>query len=352
LQDYRYEGAATPPDLVVAVGPAAVEQSLRRTSFTGITRAQKSLTRKVGAPEYDLPGSGNDEDTNPFAPRSRYASPDTPTGVTMPLARLAGGKHVGKVLHRVYELIDTSSFDLRAEVAKTCSLVITGGQLAIERESVIDGVHASLVTPLGAAFADKTLADIGSASRLPELDFEMSVATLAAGVKVSDFGRILTGLLDESDILHPYASQLTHQSFDIDLAGIVNGSIDAVLQTGTNEQPELWITDYKSNRLDQDGDLQVIDGYRQDRLLEAMVHHHYPLQALIYGAAMYRYLRWRMPDRDDHTNLIKGFSYFFIRGMVGLSTPREDGRPNGVFTWIAPPGLWQQLSDRLAGDAL
>jgi exodeoxyribonuclease V beta subunit len=352
MTGYRYRSDEEQRELVVAIGPSSVEQSLRRTSFTGITRAQMSLSKRLGAPEYDLPGSGNDENTNPFASRSRYASAETPTGAAMPLARLLGGKHVGKVLHRVYELIDTSAPDLRAEVATKCSDVITGGQLATEMESVIDGIMASLVTPLGPEFGDESLADIGSANRLPELDFEMSVATLAAGVKVSDFGRILDEILDSSDVLRPYADYLSHESFNIDLAGLVNGSIDAVLQLGTNEEPALWITDYKSNRLDQDGDLQVIDGYRQDRLFEAMVHHHYPLQALIYGAAMYRYLRWRMPKIQDHSAHIKGFAYFFIRGMVGVDTPREGNHPHGVFTWVAPPHLWQRLSDRLAGDTL
>jgi exodeoxyribonuclease V beta subunit len=44
---------------------------------------------------------------------------------------------------------------------------------------------------------------------------------------------------------------------------------------------------------------------------------------------------------------VKGFSYFFVRGMVGPDTPSD----TGVFTWLAPDGLWQGLSDRLAGDS-
>jgi exodeoxyribonuclease V beta subunit len=71
------------------------------------------------------------------------------------------------------------------------------------------------------------------------------------------------------------------------------------------------------------------------------------LQALIYGTAMYRYLRWRAPHLDNPSDHVKGFSYFFIRGMVGPDTPKN----TGVFTWKAPTGLWQRLSDRLAGDA-
>jgi exodeoxyribonuclease V beta subunit len=78
-----------------------------------------------------------------------------------------------------------------------------------------------------------------------------------------------------------------------------------------------------------------------------MAHHHYPLQALIYGTAMYRYLRWRAPHLANPSNHVKGFSYFFVRGMVGPDAPSD----TGVFTWLAPDGLWQGLSDRLAGDS-
>ena len=40
----------------------------------------------------------------------------------------------------------------------------------------------------------------------------------------------------------------------------------------------------------------------------------------------------------------------FIRGMVGDKTPVDDaGNPYGVFTWQAPAGLWERLSDLFAG---
>lgn len=344
---YGGVGAQASHDFALAAGPTSIEQTYRRTSFSGITSAQKSMTRKVGAPEYDQTAGGNDEDTNWFVTTSRYASPETPTGVHMPLARIAGGTYVGKVLHTVYEHIDTAATNLRAEVETQCSRLITGAVLRDNLNEIVDGIHLSLTTPLGAQLGNTTLADVTPDRRLAELNFEMAIADLAAGVRVSDFGRILADLLPANDVLRPYVDMLTHESFDIQLAGLINGSIDAVLQLGTNQDPELWITDYKSNRLDQDGDATLISAYQQERLLDSMVHHHYPLQALIYGTAMYRYLRWRAPHLAHPSNHVKGFAYFFIRGMVGPETPPD----TGVFTWQAPTGLWQRLSDRLAGDA-
>ena len=347
-RNWRY--AATQPtgrtELLVADGPATIEQSYRRTSFSGIASAQRSMTRKVGTPDFAPTIGGSDEDTNWFTVTSHYASADTPTGVHMPLARIAGGTYVGTVLHEIYECIDTSAPDLRLEVDQQCRRIIRGSLLGGDLDAIVDGIHLSLLTPLGSSLGNVRLGDIPPDRRLAELNFEMAVAHLAAGVRASDFGRILADIVPAGDVMRPYVDMLTHESFDIPLAGLINGSIDAVLQLGTDDDPQIWITDYKSNRLDQDGDATIIGAYGQERLFDAMVHHHYPLQALIYGTAVYRYLRWRAPHLANPSDHVKGFSYFFIRGMVGPDTPPD----TGVFTWTAPAGLWQRLSDRLAGD--
>ena len=78
-----------------------------------------------------------------------------------------------------------------------------------------------------------------------------------------------------------------------------------------------------------------------------MAEHHYPLQALLYGTAVYRMLRWRLPKADPD-DCITGVAYAFIRGMKGPATPTDaSGHRYGVFAWKAPRGLWKQLSDLL-----
>jgi exodeoxyribonuclease V beta subunit len=87
--------------------------------------------------------------------------------------------------------------------------------------------------------------------------------------------------------------------------------------------------------------------YHPDRLVAAMAEHHYPLQAVLYGTAVYRMLRWRLPvaDPDD---CIAGVVYCFIRGMKGPDTPTDErGHRYGVFAWQPPRGLWERLSDLL-----
>jgi exodeoxyribonuclease V beta subunit len=75
---------------------------------------------------------------------------------------------------------------------------------------------------------------------------------------------------------------------------------------------------------------------------------HYGLQALLYTAALHRYLRWRLPAYDPERNLA-GVLYLFLRGMTGADTPAVDGAPCGVFSWQPPPALVEALSDVLDG---
>ena len=86
--------------------------------------------------------------------------------------------------------------------------------------------------------------------------------------------------------------------------------------------------------------------YRPAALAEAMQRAHYPLQALLYLAALHRYLRGRLPGYDAERHLA-GVLYLFLRGMTGPDTPRVDGQPCGVFAWRPPTPLVEALSDLL-----
>ena len=95
--------------------------------------------------------------------------------------------------------------------------------------------------------------------------------------------------------------------------------------------------------------MQVAGDYGPERMAEAMVEHHYPLQALLYAAALHRYLRWKQPTAGGTTS-VTGAAYLFVRGMTGPDVPMTaDGRPFGVFDWALPPDLIIGLSDLLDG---
>jgi exodeoxyribonuclease V beta subunit len=324
-----------------------VRQTYRRTSFTGITEVREGLGIVVTNPT----GAGADESTAASHSFPQYAGPEVPEGADMPLARVPGGTHLGKVMHKVYELVDFTAQDLEAEIRRVVNEVVTAQVLRGHRRAIERAVLATLVTPLGGELLGRTLADFGNENRLAEMDFEMGLPSLLRGAKVNHLGRVLADMLPADDVLAPYARALAGASFDIPLAGLINGSIDALLRLDTTSGPRLFVTDYKTNRLDSVTDTSLIDAYAPNRLVRAMEHHHYPLQALIYGTAVHRWVKWRAPHLDAEKS-VAGMTYFFVRGMTGASNPvDEQENPYGVFSWTAPAGLWGALSDAMNGGA-
>jgi len=83
--------------------------------------------------------------------------------------------------------------------------------------------------------------------------------------------------------------------------------------------------------------------YRPAALAAEMMSAHYGLQALLYTAALHRYLRWRLRGYDPAVHL-GGVLYLFVRGMTGAAG-------SGVFSWQPPPALVVELSDLLETGA-
>ena len=110
------------------------------------------------------------------------------------------------------------------------------------------------------------------------------------------------------------------------------------------------VVDYKTNRLGTPGEPLTALDYTPERMTEAMLHSHYPLQALLYSVVLHRYLRWRQPGYDPERHL-GGILYLYVRGMCGPETPEVDGQPCGVFSWRPPAAMVVELSDLLAGWA-
>ena len=116
------------------------------------------------------------------------------------------------------------------------------------------------------------------------------------------------GLLD-----HGYPTSLP--ATDAEIQGFLHGYIDLVARQGDR----WYVIDYKSNWL---GPQEA--AYAGERLNEAMRHHGYHLQYLLYLAALDRHLRLRLPDYD-YDRHIGGAFYLFVRGI-------RPGLPgNGVF---------------------
>lgn len=344
LSEYSLETTTT-TNLSTAEMLRGVSPTYRRLSFSGITKNHRGASATpVALIESEGGGCGDDDEI--ITIQSGYAE-DVELGVdSMPMAEIPGGTYFGTVMHKVYELIDFAAENLQLEIERVVNSVVSGS-LSAHKESIIEGVALSLSTPFGGMLPSSKLRDMTRNNRLDELGFEMGLADTSAKVTVSEIGTVVKKALvaagRNDDILMNYLTGL-EETFSTQLVGLMNGSIDALLRIAVDGQQKFFITDYKTNRLDRDGVDLRISGYSRDSMLEEMEHHDYPLQALIYGVSVYRFLRWVRPDLDANS-AIAGFVYFFVRGMVGESTPQVNGHRHGVFTWEAPNGLWSELSD-------
>jgi exodeoxyribonuclease V beta subunit len=347
-----YQAAHAKPDASkfrCAQISVSTAQSYRRTSFSGIMDIRTKSQRR----DYFEPsGHGNDEfgtEVDQLTDAENIMLLEHLQVITIP--GLPSGKNVGDQIHDILEIVDTSIRPLRDEVNRAVKQIATSSLLRGYHEPLTNILTRALETPFGGGFGDVSFADVNPSDRLAEMDFEMAVALRQANILVSDIGRVLLAVLSPNDVLRNYATSLTDASFDIPVAGIINGSLDALLRLpgSTTEQPLLAITDYKSNKMHRDGDAAPIAGYSPQHVQEKMEEAHYILQALIYGTSVYRMLRWRLPNAN-HDACIKGIAYGFLRGMVGPDTPVDaNGHRYGVFTWQAPAGLWSALSDLFAG---
>ncbi|HEY2303404.1 MAG TPA: UvrD-helicase domain-containing protein [Acidimicrobiales bacterium] len=267
------------------------------------------------------------------------------------LADTPGGVDVGTFIHSVLERTDFTSVDLGAELTSRIAEEQSRRQVDIgEPDELVRGLAAAIETPLGPLVGDLRLRDLDRRDRLDELAFEVPLIggdAPSGELTVGAIGALLRAHLPADDVLAGYAGRLDDLSAQSSLRGYLSGSIDLVLRT---EQPggpaRFAVVDYKTNWLGSDGQALSAWNYRPATLAEEMQRAHYPLQSLLYIAALHRYLRWRLPGYDPGRNLA-GVLYLFVRGMSGAATPRVDGQPCGVFAWSPPLGLVAALSDLL-----
>jgi exodeoxyribonuclease V beta subunit len=245
--------------------------------------------------------------------------------VSQPLAdddilRFPRGPSAGECLHRMFELADftrPSTWPAAIEAALDQRPPNAAGFTRDALKSMMARLLADVVAvPLG---CDLTLAAIGPAKRLTELEFVFPVNA----IDLSALRRTL--------VAHGYPDvPLDAHRLD----GYLKGFIDAVVEFAGR----FWIVDWKSNHL---GDTRR--HYAPEALPAAMATHAYHLQALIYTVALHRYLRTRLPGYDYETHTGASL-YLFVRGV----RPAWPGA--GVHTVRASRALVDDL-DRLFGGS-
>jgi exodeoxyribonuclease V beta subunit len=289
----------------------------------------------------------------PLSYGSPGAGADPALAVPSTMADLPVGAGFGTLVHAVLEAADLTAPDLGAELA-----ACVHAELDRHPTPTVDpdALAAALVpvarTPLGPLGGGRALADLAPRDRLAELDFELPLAggdSPGPAVVLGDLVPLLRRHLGPDDPLAAYPDRLAPLA-DQPLRGYLTGSIDAVLRM---QDPERYlVVDYKTNWLGPvgpDGREPLTAGhYTPERLADAMLDAHYPLQALLYAAALHRFLRWRLRGYAPERHL-GGVLYLFLRGMCGPDGPVVDGVPCGVFSWRPPAALVVELSGLLGG---
>lgn len=336
----RSEGDPAP---VLDVAPSTRTASITqpRTSFTSITR---SMSRMGSTVLDELPRVDDEQVGEPAG-----ALVDPRRTTDLPLWPLPAGRQFGIALHSILEHVAHGGSPLSERVRDAVRGHASPGFLSRHEDALVDGLTRVLETPLGASWDDARLCDLDPSRRLNELRFNAGLST--EPLQVAALGRHLASRLTSDDPLRPYVAELASTREEIEICGVLNGSVDTMLWLPVRGEDRLVICDYKSNRIAQPDDLEPIDRYSPARLRDEMAHHHYPLQALLYGVAAFRYLRWRTGDASRADWMVGGYAYLFVRGMVGASTPSDRGGRYGVASWSSDsyPGLWRELSDLLGG---
>ncbi len=337
-----------------------VDTAWRRTSYSGLIRAEdQSLALATSEPE--LPGTVDEPDLEepeleePALEDTPASEGDSAVDLLSPMNGLPAGAAFGSLVHAVLERADPEAVDLRAELLAAVEEERRWWPVPAASADLADALVPMQHSPLGPLADDLTLAQLPRRDRLCELDFEMP---LGGGDTLGGRGRLLREMadlverhLDAGDPVRAYADRLRLPGLgDQELRGYLSGSIDVVLRVGDPGAERFLVVDYKTNSLGVPGRPLTALDYTPVLVAEAMVHSHYPLQAMLYSVALHRYLRWRLADYDPERHL-GGVLYLYLRGMVGAHTPVIDGSPCGVFAWQPPAGLVEDLSALLDGGA-
>ena len=308
-----------------------LDTAFARTSYSGLTA---NLHAAVSEPMTDglIDEPVDDETVDDTAPG---------------LCGLPGGTSFGTLVHTVLEYIDTAATDLSSEVLSITRRALRMSPLPdVPPSELATSLEQVLHSDLGPLAPGMTLADFSPADRLAEMNFELAMAQSGRSTTMTDLASLLCdpSLVPPDDPISGYGEILAHiPNGDQALRGFLTGSIDAVLRRPDGRH---LVVDYKTNRIPGVHKLSP-HMYDAHTMRTMMFSSHYPLQGLLYSAALHRFLASSLPGYDPATHL-GPIGYLFVRGMADRPVPDGD-MPDGVFTWHPRPELIEAISERLGG---
>ncbi|HFC8546653.1 TPA: exodeoxyribonuclease V subunit beta [Neisseria lactamica] len=266
---------------------------VRHTSFTALSRHTQTPD---GVGEDARPSLDSAETSVPAMPSE---TPPASDGIS--IHDFPKGTQAGLCLH---EILEHFPFDRPAAGQETpiADTLKKYGFEEIWLPAVAEMAEACRKTPLTGTYS---LSDISPEYRCPEMGFTLFT---------EDFSlKRLRDWFARDDIRLPEVCRAAAETLDFHTVnGFLNGFIDMVCQ---DPDGNICVIDYKSNYLGADA-----SAYTQQAMDEAVAHHHYYLQALIYAVAAARYFKLR-----GQPPAAVSVRYLFLRGT--------DGKGGGVWRW-------------------
>ena len=299
-------------DLQLATFEGRIRTSWRRTSYTGLTRGAQRAAVEADPVDHDEHAEAEPGDIHiALKPVTSEPLPgdDAPCG----FQDFPRGRGAGVLLHSIFEHVD---FEDQAEALDRVVVEqLQAARLDVEAlgASTAHAVRRVLATPLGGALGDFTLGQLSRVRRIDELPFTFPVSghgQAAPNLRQRD----LVAFLRQQG-RDQLAARVSRLSFGR-LRGHLMGFVDLIFAHGGRH----WIVDWKSNFLGP-----TVADYHPAALAEAVAHHNYDLQYLVYCVALHRHLELRLPGYRFGQHF-GGVRYLFVRGM-GPDT----GAARGVF---------------------
>ena len=303
-----------------------------------------SLTSAAHGDDDGITGGGFDEpDTD--APGIDLVAPqdhmDEP--LTGRLLGMGGGRFFGSWVHEILEVTDFAADPLDDELRRAVAATSYADADDIDTDDLVAGLADALRTPID-ALGGIPLCGVRAGDRIPELSFHFPLGDGRTSMAVRGLFELAAA---HASPFTDHFARLADDTGGLDFAGLMTGSIDLVLRVPAAHGWTYALADHKTNTL-HDRANPVVAAYATDAMHAEMVHHDYPVQALVYSVALHRMLSLRLDGYDIDTHLGPS-CYLFVRGMTGPDTPVIDGVRNGVFAWRPPSALVLEASNYL-GD--
>ena len=352
----RYEaGGAGLPPLDLARLERRLDYRWQRVSFSSLSPGRPLAGRADTAEQADRVDETDETDeAEEAAARADGAGPPPEAGGELPMGGLPRGARFGSLVHELFDRVPFDAPDLPAAVRAELDRLTRRAAWDFDAGLLVDGITAAMDTPLGPDAGAPTLRGLDPARTLKEMSFELPLrpGAGAQALTLADIAEAALGHLPGDDPHRPYFALLADPDQpDVDrrpFRGFMTGAIDLTALLPGPGGPRYTVIDFKSNTLPALGGAPAPADYGPRPLAAAMNHGNYPLQALLYQAALHRYLQWRLPGYRPEEHL-GGSMYLFVRGMVGPGTPVVEGGRCGVARWSPPPQMIAAVSGLFAG---